>query len=239
MKGLLSLTLLLLSGLLQAQDVQMSASAFQKELLGVQKQFSASNLEITYSRELLIEGEETVKESGTFLRGSGLDYSLSQNGALIVQNKTGKLIIDSVQRTVVLTIVDSLFSMMNTPDLTDENVAKVYILSKSVSGKVSTYRMTPRSEGIERAELIVPVSGGTPVTMRVVLPLGNYISHSIDDESLEEPVMTIVYTSVKNIKPSASAFSFEKHLSYSDGKYHLKGFPSDFIFHDLRPNTSK
>lgn len=218
----------------------LTATEFRKELAVVQQQFSRSNSFITYKRELLISGEDTTSEAGTFLRGEGLNYRLSQTGVLIVQNSQGKLIIDSAQHTVVLTIVDSLFSLMDTPDLTDENVARVYVLSKNAGKSFNTFYMTPKSEGIEKAEIRIPVSGISPVTMKVTLPPGNYVSHSLDDESIEEPVLTITYTSVKTAKPAKSEFTFDNYLKTENGKPALAaGFPADYTFYDLRPASTK
>ena len=73
------------------------------------------------------------------------------------------------------------------------------------------------------------------------MPKGNYFQESMDDESIEQPLLVITYNNPKKLNTNDNLFYTTTWLNSETKPFSLTQFAASYQLVDLRyePNTSK
>ncbi|WP_294680220.1 hypothetical protein [uncultured Fluviicola sp.] len=222
---------------------ELDAKSFNNEMVLLGKKMNAEMMSIKFKKEVFKDiNSPVVVESanGQIIRGKGLDYKMVNPGMINFQ--TGKLnvLVDSTERMVIISNVDSSLQHISQLNQIPLDVLKDYKLSKTIFPTYYILRAEPENKTIGILEFYIHKESTELFKFNMFYPPGNYFSESMEDESLESPYLTIIFEPMKKLKETASLISLENILEKkADGEYLLSPKMAGFQLKDTRYKSPK
>jgi hypothetical protein len=222
---------------------ELDAKSFNNEMVVLGKKMNAEMMSIKFKKEIFKDiNSPVVVESanGQIIRGKGLDYKMVNPGMINFQ--TGKLnvLVDSTERMVIISNVDSSLQHISQLNQIPLDVLKDYKLSKTLFPTYYVLRAEPENKSIGILEFYIHKESTELFKFNMFYPPGNYFSESMEDESLESPYLTIIFEPMKKLKETANLISLENILEKTaEGAYVLSPKMTDFQLKDTRYKSPK
>ena len=199
--------------------------------------YLTENYSLRYTKTIFrsIEDVEPMEVStGIFYVGNMAEYRIEEPGTLIIQNKELNLTIDSASNMVYLSEPDEDYLPMEMRTFMTDSLMDFY--SFSLLKKKNFHQLTIENKNELSHSIILQVD---PVSYEVRkfiyhMPVGNYFSESIDDETVESPVLEIAYNKIKKEKFNVTFFSHEKWIVKDKMPVELRKEITQFEINDLR-----
>jgi|GEM_PF-4609894 len=209
-----------------------------KELQAVALNYAGYDFRMDFVKKTYMDisnSEPMSVEQGSISRGKGFEYRLEQNGSILVQNNSGKLIIDSAEMVVLLNPVDSIFNAVDMNAYFTKDVKDKYSFERKEEGAVVSYIITTANAAEGTTTFTFGKSDFLLRSMKIVLPRSNYFNESLDDTTEESPLITITYSGFRSLKTTgADLFVFDQWITKVNNVYVLKQPMENFTLYDLR-----
>lgn len=240
MKRILTFCIVLLSvGKLNAQQyTEISPELFVKEMKPVIVKMSQSNSKLQFKKEIykdLHSNELVSSSSGAIYYGTGMSFKMENEGITIIQTNEIYVVIDSSERIVQLAKPDSSFnpaaSLMN---FKEDALSKFKLSSYKTDNYVS-YKVIPENLSEGTIEYQVDRKSNMLYRFKVSYPPANYFSENMDDETLEEPYVVMIYEPIQKLKNPEQFFDLKNILvKKANGEYLLADQLINYELHDSR-----
>lgn len=217
---------------------EISAEIFIKALSEAGKNYRIEGYSLTYSQNIFLnptDAQAFFSGKGKFFRGKGLEYRTESKGQLTVQTNEIRMVLDSANRLVLLFEPDSLFSPIE--QLNESKLWTNAVFFVTQSDGMKKYKIEYNIEGYEykSMEYWLDTKSGMVRKMLLQMNPGNFQSQSLEDESLENPLIVIDYEVLQKGKLAGREFLLAAYLSRDqEGKYTLTATMEGFVLDDLR-----
>lgn len=216
----------------------ISSENFIKEMNLVRKSINLENSKLVFKKSIYRDKQSMEiisEENGQYLRGVGSDYKLMTEGVLVIQTGKIKIMVDSTEEFVQLSHFDSLsFPGNEIVQIPTEYLAQ-FDLFKSSSATYAMYSMVPKEDGGEgMIDIYVDTKTSRLYRIDISFPKGNYFSEDLEDETEEEPLVSIVYEPIELLKQKLNLDFSSILIKEEKGNYRLNEQFSSFQFHDAR-----
>jgi len=230
---------LVLVGKLNAQQfTEISSELFVKEMKPVIEKMNQHNSRLSFKKEIykdLHSNELISSSSGTIYYGTGITFRMENEGLTIIQTNEIYVVIDSLQAMVQLAKPDSSFnpaaSLMN---FKADALSKFKLSSYKTDSYIS-YKVVPPNLSEGTIEYQVDRKSNVLYRFKVSYPPANYFSENMDDETLEEPYVVMIYEPIQKLKNPEELFDL-KHILVKNagGEYLLADQMTHYELHDSR-----
>lgn len=197
--------------------------------------FYSKNFQLNFTQRIYLNPDDKIPYSeskGEFIRGEKMEYRTNSQGILTIQNEHVKMVIDSSSKLVLLFKPDSLFQ----PILNENGTSSLSTYSEKVNGSTKAYKINYSNEisNYESLEYQVNTKTGLITKLEIQLVEANFNSESLDDETLEHPLLVIDYEPMLKLKYEPSRFSIAAYITLQDQKYTLTSKLAGYSLDDLR-----
>jgi hypothetical protein len=207
----------------------------------ISKKYQSVNFQIDFVKSIYrdsLDNEVMVQTKGKIARGKGYEYRMEENGLIVIQNNHIKVTIDSATQTVSIVKPDTLFKAIDMGNFLTEESFENYSFRRMENKGVIRYLIIPKNrlEGI--TELWIKVNDFSLQKLILSLPKANYFNESLEDETLESPLVVINYQPLKVLDKISvlELFQQDEWLLEENNKYSLHPSKGMFEIHDLRYN---
>lgn len=221
----------------------ISANEFTDEMAPVLAQLNRNNIVLKFKKETFADVKSTSaieSVNGVIYRGTGLVYKMIIGGVTVLQTDELSVYIDSTQRFVQVTEIDSSMKALNmTGSFTKEMLAN-YDLEKASTGSFTILKATPKTFDEGAMEFYIDPKKKTLYKLVISMPAANYFMENENDETIESPYVTVIYEPITPLKKNEVSFSETAFLT-RDNKDHLSltTAMAGYQLHDGRYGTKK
>ena len=220
------------------QYKEISSELFIKEMKPVIAKMNQPNSKLSFKKEIykdLHSNELVSSSSGVIYYGTGSSFRMENDGITIIQTSDIYVLIDSTERIVQLAKPDSSFnpsaSLLN---FNEEALAKFKLSSYKADSYIS-YQVIPENLAEGTIEYQVDLKSQMLYRFKVTYPPSNYFSENMDDETLEEPYVIMIYDPIQKLKNPEVYFDLKNILvKTASGEYLLANQLTNYELHDSR-----
>lgn len=201
------------------------------------KCYTKDNISLKYSRKLIVPESSTIPvESieGVILIGEKGKYRLEENGTLIIQNGSFKMTVDSLEKTVLVDYFDKDFRPVQISQIEQDSVLKNFSISKKITSDKVEYNLFLKTDKAVSIKLTLDKKTSEIISMVYNLPAGNYVSETLDDESVERPILILNYHPIQNLKETKGMFSTQAWIPLEKLPLKLNNKLAEFVLYDTR-----
>lgn len=234
-KYIISIAFISFIGFLNAQVT--SKSEFKDILKKIESAYTKGNIKVNYSRELIVpESSSPIVEStkGTLFIGEKGLYRLEENGTLIVQHSDFKMTIDSTEKVVLIDYVDKQFMLIEMVEFEKDSLLNQYDIFKSEKEDELTYLFEEKKDKATRIKIILNKNNYQIISLTYNLPPANYLSETLDDETIERPILLMKYEPIEPLKVKADLFSTKFWITENKAPLKLNTNITDYMLYDTR-----
>ena len=241
-KHLIISTFVIFSCISFAQEI--TASEMKTDVMKMAAHFEKENIELRYSKSIF-QDVSSVKPmnqtSGVYYAGTSPFYRLEENNTLTIQNATFSMTIDSSEQKVFIDRTRADFSPVDLTIYQNDSVLNAQKFTKTVKGNIIIYTIQSKEGDNGVVELYVNQKDFFLYKINFYMPKGNYFQESMDDESIEQPLLVITYNNPKKLNTNDNLFYTTTWLNSETKPFSLTQFAASYQLVDLRyePNTSK
>lgn len=224
-------------------NTAISAKEFSDEMSPVLAELNKNNIVMKFKKETFEDVKSTnpiESVNGVIYRGTGLSYKMIIGGITVLQTEELSVYIDSVQRFVQVTEIDSSMKALNmVGSFTSEMLAN-YDLEKTSNGNFIILKATPKvfDEGV--MEFYIDPKKKILYKFVINLPAANYFMESEEDETVESPYVSVIYEPIVPLKKNEVSFSEWTILSRDDkDNLSLTAAMAGYQLHDGRYRAKK
>ncbi|MNJ86435.1 hypothetical protein D3C87_39310 [compost metagenome] len=221
----------------------LDAKSFNTELALIGKKMNAEMISCKFKREVFkdIKSSSVMESSsGEIIRGKGWEYKMMTPSMLVLQTKDLNVVIDSLDKVVYISNIDSTLRKVAQLQEIPLEVLKEYTLEKIVFPSYYILRAEPANVTIGIMEFYIHSQSQELYKLNVYYPPGNYFSDAMEDESVESPYVSIIYEPMKKLKGTASPVSLENILQKTGAdEYTLSPEMQGFQLKDSRYKPTK
>ncbi len=227
---------------LTAQEI--SASEMKSDVLKMAKHFQKENMELRYSKTIFqnkTDAEPMSQTNGVYYSGVSPVYRLEENSTLTIQTASFAMTIDSSENKVFIDNSKSNFSPVNLDLYKNDTVLAAQKFTKTKKGNVLIYTIQSRETDNGIIELYVNEKDYFLYKMNFYMPEGNYFQEELDDESVENPLLIITYTTPKALLKTETLFKTDNWLNTQNIPFTFMPTVKGYELIDLRylPKTTK
>jgi hypothetical protein len=242
MKTLLALGFIIigLSGICQSYQ-EVDSKTVIKEFDLLSKKYQASNFQMNYNKKIYrdsLDVDAMVETNGFISKGQNFHYRIEEKGTIVIQNERLKMTVDSASQLVTIGKPDSLFKTIEVNAFMDKKAFDMYTFKRMEYKGVIRYLIVSKNrlEGI--TELWISTQDFSLQKLVLSLPRANYFNETLEDETLERPLVVIAYQPLKSLDKTAivKQFSQAEWLIKENDTYSLQPSKGMFKLHDLRYN---
>lgn len=216
----------------------LDAKSFNKELVLLGKKMNAEYVSCKFKREVFkdVKSSQVMESSvGEIIRGKGLEYKMTNPGMISFQTADLNVVIDSLDKIVYISSIDSSMSKVMQMQQIPEDALKDYKLEKITYPGYYILRAEPSNVSIGILEFYVHFQSQELYKLNIYYPPGNYFSESLEDETVEAPYMSIIYEPIKKLKSTANVISLDNILEKTgNDDYKLSAKMTGFQLKDSR-----
>lgn len=239
---ILLLSSILLSNLVLSQEI--SAQEMKSDVSKMAAHFQVSNYQISYNKVIYQDKSDQTpieQSRGTFYFGISPNYRVEENSLLIIQNKDFSMTIDSLESKIFISKPVKNFSPVDLAMYQNDSILEAQKFTKRRENKTLIYTIASRDIDNGVVELYVNDGDFFVYKVNYYLPAGNFVQESLEDESIEHPLVVISYEPVKKKVQNSALFSVDQWINTSVEPFQVQANVSNFELIDLRyqPNTSK
>jgi hypothetical protein len=244
----LFITFLFLHSLSFAQEWKsISVKEARQSLENFASSYRATNYSIHFSVEMYENNGDLLPRfvrTGNLHRGNAKEYYSSQNESLTIQNNDYKIIVDSLNKQILLMKPDSLFDAISMNALfsaVDFNESQ-FLERSSKEGKAIRVLPPTGSSGYNCYEIYTDVSGKNIVKIVLFSVAQNYFGSNINDETLESPKTVVNYSVPRKLSKAEmnTLFLSENYLNLQNkGEVKSSIAYTGYIINDLRIQNNK
>ena len=242
MRNILAFIALVLSLIGFSQEYkEVENSTVIMEFDKLSKKYQAANFQMTYNKKIYrdsIDIDPMVETKGFITKGQNFQYRMEEKGTIVIQNEHLKMTVDSASQLVTIGRPDSLFKTIDIRAFMDKKAFDTYTFKRIEYKGVIHYLIVSKNrlEGI--TELWINAKDFSLQKLVLSLPKANYFNESLEDETLESPLVVIIYQPFKSLDMNALSkqFSQDDWLVNENTKYSLQLSKGMFKLHDLRYN---
>jgi hypothetical protein len=242
MRNILAFIALVLSLIGFSQEYkEVENSTVIMEFDKLSKKYQAANFQMTYNKKIYrdsIDIDPMVETKGFITKGQNFQYRMEEKGTIVIQNEHLKMTVDSASQLVTIGRPDSLFKTIDIRAFMDKKAFDTYTFKRIEYKGVIHYLIVSKNrlEGI--TELWINAKDFSLQKLVLSLPKANYFNESLEDETLESPLVVIIYQPLKSLDMNALSkqFSQDDWLVNENTKYSLQLSKGMFKLHDLRYN---
>lgn len=212
-----------------------------KEFDQLSKKYRASNFQMNYNKKIYrdsLDVEAMVETNGFISKGQNFQFRMEEKGTIVIQNEELKMTVDSASQLVTIGRPDTLFKTIDINAFMDKKAFDTYTFKRMEYKGMIRYLIVSKNrlEGI--TELWINAKDFSLQKLVMSLPKANYFNESLEDESMEKPLVVLVYQPLKTLDKATVSkhFSQEDWLTKENSKYSLKPSKGMFKLHDLRYN---
>jgi hypothetical protein len=228
------------SGLSQGyQSVENKTVVKEFDLLS--KNYQGTNFQMNYIKKIYrdsLDVDAMTETKGFISKGQNFQYRMEEKGTIVIQNEQLKMTVDSASQLVTIGRPDTLFKTIDINAFMDKKAFENYSFKRMESKGVIRYLIVSKNrlEGI--TELWISSKDFSLQKLVLSLPKANYFNESLEDETLESPLVVIAYQPLKTLDKLtiAKQFSQDEWLTKENSKYSLQPSKGTFKLHDLRYN---
>jgi len=228
------------SGICQSYQ-EVDSRTVVKEFDQLSKKYQASNFQMNYNKKIYrdsLDLEAMVETNGFISKGQNFQYRMEEKGTIVIQNEELKITVDSASQLVTIGRPDTLFKTIDINAFMDKKAFDTYTFKRMEYKGVIRYLIISnnRLEGI--TELWINTKDFSLQKLVLSLPKANYFNESLEDETLESPLVVIAYQPLKTLDKTTATkqFSQDDWLTKENSKYSLQPSKGMFKLHDLRYN---
>lgn len=212
-----------------------------KEFDQLSKKYQASNFQMNYNKKIYrdsLDIDAMVETNGFISKGQNFQYRMEEKGTIVIQNEHLKMTVDSASHLVTIGKPDTLFKTIDFNAFMDKKAFETYSFKRMEYKGMIRYLIVSKNrlEGI--TELWINAKDFSLQKLVLSMPKANYFNESLEDETLESPLVVIAYQPLKTLDKTAvtKQFSQEDWLTKENSKYSLNPSKGMFKLHDLRYN---
>ncbi|WP_343748964.1 hypothetical protein [Fluviicola sp.] len=221
----------------------LDAKSFNNEMALLGKKMNAELVSCRFKKEIFkdIRSSEIIESSsGEVIRGKGFEFKMSSPGIINMQKNNLQVLIDSSERIVYISNIDSSMRQIAQLQQIPLDALKDYKLEKISFPTYYILRAEPQNASIGTMELYVHNNTTELYKLNIFYPPGNYFSESMEDESVESPYLTIIFEPMKKLKGTDELISLKNILEINAaGDYILAPAMSGFQLKDTRYKPTK
>ncbi len=210
---------------------------FKATMKKVAKVYSAENIKIKYSREIFESASAEIpmeSNKGIICIGSKKKYRVEENGTLVIQNEQFKMSVDSTEMLVLISTIDENILSNNIAEMDKDSVLVDYTVQKRFVKNQIIYELTAKNDLSTSITLVLNKTSLEIVSMSYFMPASNYFSETLNDESLEKPVLVIKYEAPEKIKDSPELYVTKNWIVSNDIPLELTAKAKGFVIYDTR-----
>jgi len=221
----------------------ISAKEFNAEMAPVLSELNRSNIVMKFKKETYPDVKSTSpieSVNGVIYRGSGLCYKMIIGGVTVLQTNELSVYIDSTQRFVQVSDIDSSMKALNMVGSFSKEMLENYELEKTGNGNFIVLKATPKyfDEGI--MEFYIDPKKKTLYKLVISMPPANYFMEKDDDETVESPYVSVIYEPIIPLKKNEVSFSETSILQKDrEDKLSLTTTMAGYQLHDGRYRSKK
>jgi len=238
--GTITMVCLVLSSLsARAQEKKtLDPVSFNYEMGLISKKMNTELVSCRFKREVFkdIKSSEVIETTtGEIFRGKGFEYKMINPGMTTYQTTNLNIVVDSLERVVYLSDVDSSMRQITQMQQIPPDALKDYKLEKIIFSNYYILRAEPANASIGILEFYVHSKSAELYKLNIYYPPGNYFSQSLEDESTESPYLSIIFEPIQKLKDATSVISLKNVLEKNaSGDYVLSDSMSGFQLKDTR-----
>lgn len=240
MRIIIAFTVLFLSYTVSGQGYQLvNEQTVKQEFEKIANKYQSTNFQLSFEKKIYRDSLDMnimVQTKGKISRGVGYEYRMEESGMIVIQNNELKITIDSATQTVSIVKPDTLFKTVDIASFLNEKAFENYSFRRMENKGQLKYLIIPKNkiEGI--TELWINKEDYTLQRLNLSLPKANYFNESLEDETLESPLVVINYKPIVAMSKNAinQTFSMDEWLIKENDTYRLTSTKKMFELHDLR-----
>lgn len=223
---------------------EISASEMKTDVLKMAAHFDKENIELRYSKTIYQDKNDSKpmnQTSGVYYAGNSPYYRLEEKNTLTIQNSTYSMTIDSTEQKIFIDRTRADFSPVDLNVYQNDSILNAQKFTKTIKGNYIIYTIQSKEGDNGTIEMYVNQKDFFLYKINFYMPKGNYFQESMDDESIEQPLLVITYNNPKKLSVNDNLFFTSTWLNSETKPFSLTQFANSYQLIDLRyePNTSK
>jgi hypothetical protein len=215
----------------------ISKGEFLKNLELASKQYQKESFSVKFKQSVFLSSDSLkpfYEGYGLYKRGKGKEYRTETLGNLTIQNNDIKIVLDSVSKLVLLFKPDSLFNPITKESGSFCNSESTFFITTTKEHlRYKVFYHSPNLE-YESMEFWVEKKSGAISKMIIQMIEDNYTGESVDDETVEEPILIVEYQPILTLKSTLNEFNVNRFIVLDKNQYVLTPELKDFTLDDLR-----
>lgn len=227
-----------------ALSQEISASEMKADVMKMAAHFEKENIELRYNKTIYQDKNDAKpmnQTSGVYYAGTSPFYRLEENNTLTIQNSTYSMTIDTAEQKIFIDRTRADFSPVDLKVYQNDSILNAQKFTKTTKGNYIVYTIQSKEGDNGIIEMYVNQKDFFLYKINFYMPKGNYFQESMDDETLEQPLLVIVYNNPKKTNFNDNLFYTSKWLNAETKPFSLTQLAISYQLIDLRyePNTSK
>lgn len=196
--------------------VGISRASFKQDLNKISDASRQENIQLSFEKKVYNDVSLTLPSSsdkGIFYRGLNADYRSESGSIITVQANKLKVSIDTSQKVIVASKTDTLFENIDFATSISsflDQVDTIYVKK----GVEKTYQILISESNPNFSAMEITITNKTYAMKKVSLiyKSANYISDQIDDETIEQPKIELIYGKPENIKQPSTLLNWDQWI---------------------------
>jgi hypothetical protein len=220
------------------QFKEISSDLFVREMKPVIAKMNQANSRLAFKKEIykdLHSNELMTASSGVIYYGTGKTFRMENEGVTVIQTDDLFVLIDSTEQLVQLATPDTSFNPSASLLNFRTDALLKFKLSSYKTDKYISYKVVPENLADGIIEYQVDLKSNMLYRFKVSYPPANYFSENMEDETLEEPYVIMVYEPIQPLKNPERYFDLKNILvKKAGGEYLLSEQLTNYELHDSR-----
>lgn len=220
------------------QFKEISSDLFVREMKPVIAKMNQANSRLAFKKEIykdLHSNELMTASSGVIYYGTGKTFRMENEGITVIQTDDLFVLIDSTEQLVQLATPDTSFNPSASLLNFRTDALLKFKLSSYKTDKYISYKVVPENLADGIIEYQVDLKSNMLYRFKVSYPPANYFSENMEDETLEEPYVIMVYEPIQPLKNPERYFDLKNILvKNAGGEYLLSEQLTNYELHDSR-----